>query len=223
MNKTKIEWCDYTWNPITGCKNNCWYCYARKMAVNDYYKKGFPNKFEPSFYRERLEEPLKIKKPSRIFVCSMADLFGDWVYNTWIRSILEVVEHCPQHTFMFLTKNPKRYEKFNFPKNCWLGVTVTGRGDWYNAASLHMLQRDNLKFISIEPILDVIDTSYFWLADWIILGGLTPKPVHKQKWIKDFFDVGKRIDSLCGRVSGSPVFMKNNLNWKGKLRQEYPE
>ena len=64
MNRTKIEWTDYTWNPITGCKHGCWYCYAKKLTQR--FKKVFPNGFEPTFYPERLKEPYKVKKPSKI-------------------------------------------------------------------------------------------------------------------------------------------------------------
>ena len=96
MNKSKIEWCDMTWNPVTECLHNCEYCYAEKIAkrfgdgwglerntrflempakpINPY-----PDKFNPSFHKYRLNEPTKIKKPQNVFVCSMADLFGEWI------------------------------------------------------------------------------------------------------------------------------------------------
>ena len=68
MQKTKIEWCDYTWNPVVGCKHGCSYCYARKISTR------FNGNFEPTFYPKRLNDKMP-KKPSKIFVCSMADLF----------------------------------------------------------------------------------------------------------------------------------------------------
>lgn len=75
MNKTKIEWTDYTWNPITGCLHGCDYCYARKIAER--FPKAFPQGFAPAFHQERLQEPIKLKKPSKIFTVSMGDMFGD--------------------------------------------------------------------------------------------------------------------------------------------------
>lgn len=215
MNRTKIEWCDYTWNPVVGCKNGCSYCYARKIYTRFNSPDGSFSDIK--VYEDRLYQPLKVKKPSIIFVGSMTDLFAQWM-NTehYVNRILDVIRECPRHTFIFLTKSPLGYKRIKkYPKNCWLGVTVTGVDDWRKTAALHTFKRDNLKFISIEPILDTIATGYFWLADWVILGGLTPKSVHKQKWIKDFLDLGKK--------SNVPVFMKKNLNWRGKLRQEFPK
>ncbi len=118
MNKTKIEWCDSTWNPVTGCLHGCEYCYAQKIAnrfgtinkmiesaaeegINldskyfsnpDYFSElneavrdengkiePYPTNFYPTLHKYRLDDPQKWKKPRTIFVCSMADLFGDWV------------------------------------------------------------------------------------------------------------------------------------------------
>jgi len=78
MNRTGIEWTDRTWNPVTGCKHNCEYCYARDLAetrLEDIY----PNGFQPTFWRDRIEQPLSKTKPCKIFVSSMGDLFGEWV------------------------------------------------------------------------------------------------------------------------------------------------
>ena len=134
MNKTKIDWCDMTWNPVTGCLHGCEYCYARRIAerfkcdnetfakkhinssTDDFicyegeYHCAFPFGFKPTLYMERLDEPQHIKKPHNIFVCSMADLFGDWVSDEWIQQVFKACEVAPQHNYLFLTKNPKRYE-----------------------------------------------------------------------------------------------------------------
>jgi len=158
MNKTKIEWADYTWNPVTGCLHGCPYCYARKTAENPFYHKAFPYKFEPHFYTERLNEPAKVKKPQTIFVCSMADLFGEWVPNLWIELIFAEIQKAKQHTYIFLTKNPSRYLKIPgtyFSKNLWFGTTVTGKGDIDRIYELQGLPEGN-KFISFEPLLAVI-------------------------------------------------------------------
>ena len=212
MNKTKIEWTEWTWNPVVGCQRGCHYCYARKIFQR-FHKS---NKFtDVRLYPERLEQPLRIKKPSKIFVGSMCDLFAEWTPIEYIKKVMEVVKQCPHHTFQFLTKSPFGYRRIKkYPKNCWLGITVTSNRDWGQAVRLVKVKRDNLKFISIEPILGKIDTSYFSLCDWVILGGLTPKPIHKQQWIKDFLYNNRKLNL--------PIFMKNNLNWRGKLRQEFP-
>ncbi len=95
MNKTKIEWCDYTWNPVTGCLHRCGdFCYAKKMAYRLKGRYGYPadEPFRPTFRPERIREPLEVKKSSKIFVVSMGDLFGDWVPSEWINSVLDTVE-----------------------------------------------------------------------------------------------------------------------------------
>lgn len=172
---TKIDWCDATWNPVTGCLHGCEYCYARKIAqrFGAHEKTGsllheleapyhetepmgdhmhrvgrmvpYPFDFAPTLHRYRLDEPQKWKKPRNIFVCSMADLFGEWVPMDWRIETLLACRQAPQHRYLFLTKNPTGYclwptEKHPlkdlpircdvedlYTDNMWLGVTYTGR------------------------------------------------------------------------------------------------
>ena len=104
MNKTKIEWCDYTINPIKGiCKHKCWYCYAKAM----YKRFGWDEKirYDPdAFY-----DVNKIPFGSKIFVGSTHDIFGEWVESEIIKIIISWTAIYPKHTFIFLTKNPRRY------------------------------------------------------------------------------------------------------------------
>ena len=130
MNKTKIDWCDSTWNPVTGCLHGCEYCYARgianrfgfgayepniaervliETAISAGKKIPYPFNFDPTFHKYRLNE-YQNKKGRNIFVCSMADLFGEWVPDEWIEDVFEACEKAPQHNYLFLTKNPFRYE-----------------------------------------------------------------------------------------------------------------
>ena len=146
--KTKIDWCDATWNPVTGCLHGCEYCYASRMAdrFGGFDPEGSPNwrifeeprtkaligrvdemqvkcdkrgrtvvapypfRFTPTFHAYRLDKPQHWKKPRTIFVCSMADLFGDWVPDEWIAEVFQACEAAPQHRYLFLTKNPARYD-----------------------------------------------------------------------------------------------------------------
>lgn len=205
--KTKIEWTDYTWNPVTGCKHGCPYCYARKIS-NRFY-----GNFEPTFHPERLKEPYNLKKPSKIFVVSMGDLFGDWVPITWIKEVIKVAEQNPQHTFQFLTKNPFRYTNFNFPKNCWLGTTVNTKDDEKRIPELNSMSGINKTFISFEPLLGEIN--YPPICSWIIIGAQTnPEIQPKKEWVQ------KLIDEAWKR--NIPVFLKDNLNWEEKIKQ-FPE
>ena len=129
MQRTKIEWCDSTWNPVTGCLHECEYCYARKIAhrfgfhasepdinervlfecpVSAGKKVPYPFDFQPTFHRYRLNDYIG-KKGRNIFVCSMADLFGKWVPDDWKIEVLEACKKAPQHNYIFLTKDPIGY------------------------------------------------------------------------------------------------------------------
>jgi protein gp37 len=170
MNKTKIDWADFTWNPVTGCwgpggtkekPNRCSYCYAVGVAKRFYeYGNERGDAFEPQFHPDRLSQPSQVKKPSKIFVCSMADLFGDWVPSFWINGVLATAMLAQHHTFQFLTKNPKRLREFNsWPANCWVGMTVTNQAD-ADERLPWLLQVDaSVRFVSHEPLLGPIDIS----------------------------------------------------------------
>ena len=140
MNKRKHDgdWWDFTWSPITGCLHGCTFgpyrtpCYAKTMAGR--FPKTFSNGFEPTFHPERLSEPARMKKPARIFVCSMSDLFQDPAvdpggrdgYSCWTRWVLQAITQAPQHTFLLLTKRPDNAIRFlPLPPNVWLGTTLT--------------------------------------------------------------------------------------------------
>ena len=122
------------------------------------------------------------------------------------------------YTFLFLTKFPERYAEFDFPKNCWLGVTVTNYDDLAKALSLKA--NNNFRFISFEPLLGDIQTIPYWV-DWIIVGAMTgsqaKKYQPKKEWIDKIIRQANRIDI--------PLFMKDNLQkvWGKKLIQEFPE
>lgn len=246
MNKSKIEWCDSTWNPVTGCLHNCNYCYARRIAnrfgdktdgVCDewhdlhtpFYKMNgrlnpYPYSFAPTFHRYRLDEPQKIKKPSKIFVCSMADLFGDWVPDEWIQEVFETCKKAPQHKYLFLTKNPKRLcelanmDKLPADNNFWYGSTVTSK----NSLRYPGRFKDNT-FLSIEPLLEPLDAGLgsFGNAKWIIIGAETgnrkDKIVPKREWIENIVEAAS--------ITRTPIFMKNSLKelMEDNFIQEWPE
>lgn len=118
--KTKIEWCDSTWSPVTGCSHvseGCRNCYAERIDRRQMMrgrKDGFrewtaPNaEYNVRLHPERLEWPLRWKKPRRVFVCSMADLFHEQVPDEYIAAVFGVMAACPQHTFQILTKREER-------------------------------------------------------------------------------------------------------------------
>jgi len=247
MNKTAIEWCDMTWNPVTGCYHNCPYCYARNITKRfggadkhigtlhtgtpecKLYELRYPARlkgkiapypfyFEPTFHRYRLDEPQRIKKPQNIFVCSMADLFGDWVPHEWIKAVFEACKKAPQHRYLFLTKNPKRYEQFidmPMPDNMWFGFSQTKRE--YIGFDTHPSWNT---FVSMEPLLERLEGAMPQGIDWVIIGAETGsrkrKIIPERLWIEE-------IVNDCRRI-GAPVFMKDSLAkiWGEPLIQEYP-
>ncbi len=251
MNNTKIDWCDSTWNPVTGCLHGCEYCYARNIAerfggevtgketvkritvkdgsiIWDLEKpicktdgkiSPYPCGFIPTFHRYKLDE-YRNKKGRNIFVCSMADLFGDWVPDSWLDEVFAACKKAPQHNYLFLTKNPKRYvELINntdfFVKstnNMWFGYSYTDKHSktWWNP--------DYNIFISVEPILEPIEAPK---CKWLIVGAETGKRkdrvIPERKWIE-------HIVESC-RNNKIPVFMKSSLApiWGDPLIQEFPE
>lgn len=202
MNKTKIDWADMTWNPVTGCLHGCEYCYARKIATR------FDGHFQPKIHYYRLNQPAEIKKPQTVFVCSMADLFGDWVPDEWISEVFGVCQEVPRHRYLFLTKNPKRYRILQsrglLPHEHWYGTTLTATGGEYFSHS------DYRTFISVEPLstrVDIDKRPQQVLPDWVIVGAETGnrknKVIPELSWIEN-------ILKTCV-MANVPIFMKESL------------
>jgi len=223
-----IDWARWTWNPVTGCRHNCPYCYARDIA-NRFY-----GHFNPQFHPERLSAPRNTKLPAKakedigyrnVFVCSMADLFGHWVPQEWIDQVLRVVGENPQWNFIFLTKNPRRYLEIpDWPANCWIGATADCQLRYNMAVEVFKkLQVKNVKFLSFEPLEEEIEVLVedFRHIDWVIIGGRSktarmPEAQPEWPWVE-------RIVSAA-RKTGVAIYYKPNLKIPpGKMAyKEYP-
>lgn len=255
MNNTKIDWCDMTWNPVTGCYHGCEYCYARKIArrfgngnnsghgchevnqkkVRSYHEAAhhtgpYPYGFDPTLYNNRLIEPARNKKSKTIFVCSMADLFGDWVPDEWIQKVFAACAAAPQHRYLFLTKNPARYvelvEKGFVPDSdqYLLGTSVTSPTDPYFWRTSQQQKAHFVRtFLSVEPMLE--DFGYGHeeserMPDWLIvgaeMGNRKGKIIPQKAWIDNLAD-------WC-KTWYIPIFMKESLrNLMGTdFLQEFP-
>lgn len=167
---TKIEWADYSWNPITGCEpisEGCKNCYAKRMANRFRGRFGYPkdNPFEPgTFHLDKLHAPLDCKKPGRWFVCSMGDLFHDNVNVHFIDRVWATMRIAPKHTFMVLTKRPenilkyyrirKEHEGFFESENIWIGVTAENQKTAEERIPILLDIPAAIRFVSIEPMLE---------------------------------------------------------------------
>ncbi len=180
MNKTKIEWTEETWNPTTGCTKvsaGCKNCYAEVMAnrLQAMRASGYENGFEFSIMPERLEQPLKKKKPTKYFVNSMSDLFHEEIPTEYLDRIFEVIAKTPQHIYQILTKRENRMfeyvSKRKIPKNIWLGVTVENKRSGLPRIDKLRTIKAAIKFLSIEPLLEDLGKINLQGIDWVIVGG----------------------------------------------------
>ena len=218
MQKTKIEWTDYVWNPIKGlCPVGCWYCYARKI-----YKRFH---MYPELYFDGLIPILSNKESRKIFVCSTIEMFHPNIPKEWRDVIFKIIgmEHNRKHTFQILTKFPQNIDR-PMPDNVWLGVTIN-KADVEGWRRIDHLQRQKakIKFISFEPLLGRLNAPFAvncYGINWAIFGRLTgygKKWDPKKEWIKMITDYFKH--------EGVRIFLKNNLNeiWGESLIQEFPD
>ena len=219
MSKSKIEWTGSTWNPITGCtkySDGCTNCYAEKMAnrLKNMGLKKYENSFNLTLHYENIEDPLFMKKPQTIFVCSMSDIFHKDVPDEFILKLFEVMNKAHWHTFQVLTKRAERIKELNdsitWTKNIWLGTTVESqkvihRIDYLRESGAY------IKFLSIEPLLTPINDLKLKNIDWVIVGGESgakARPMLKE-WVID-------IKNQCN-TQDVPFFFKQ---WGGKNKKK---
>jgi len=182
----------------------------------------------------RLGEPSKAKNPSRIFVGSMTDMMGMWWDLADIQVVADVCASNSRHTFLWLSKNPYRYGHIDsWPKNVWLGTTVTGKDDWHRVGELfeaahnygivspkRMRPRRANTFVSCEPLLGPAPSPIIMSGiDWIIIG---PRSKGRKYFQPDKEWLGTILDNA--ESLAIPVYMKKNLDPQGyEFRQEIPE
>jgi len=239
--KTKegIEWAGWSWNPVTGCRHGCSYCQARDIASR--FPERYPKGFEPHLRKDRLKAPQNTPIPDSknlvdrlVFTVSMGDLFGAWIKQSWIDSVLAAVRNAPPWwIFLFLTKNPKRYLTIDFPKNCWIGATADTQARADEALecffALHhgegVGERPPVLFLSLEPLLEKVDLSrevnvhtgsvpLVSALDWIIIGRQTGTRPKQPEW--------SWVELIMGqaRKNKLPVYFKPNLLIRPR---EYPD
>lgn len=245
-----IGWCDYTWNPVGGCRHGCrWQmpdgtitkCYAEAVAEG-LASSAYPDGFQEHYWHpERLMEPFKVEGMSRIFLDSMSDLMGHWVPPEQTREVLKVAGAAAWHTFQLLTKNAPRLLNFidEFPTNLWVGVSMpptffAGRSllseeqkERYLGNALTVLSRVRahgiVTWMSCEPLsFDVARMLGQW--EW----RNEPLPLD---WIvigaassgKTYYQPEPSwVADLLSMTDDIPVYMKSNLDWNPR-REEFPQ
>ena len=191
--KSKIEWTENTWNPVTGCtkiSDGCKNCYASRMAYrlesmgNSKYSKGF----EVALHDYCLEDPLQWKKPKLIFVNSMSDLFHEDIPLEFIQKVFRVMNKASWHVFQVLTKRTERLlavaEDLQWTENIWQGVTV--ESEKYRNRIDHLRKVPaQTKFISFEPLISDIKNIDLSGIDWAIVGGESGPSSRemKEEWV----------------------------------------
>jgi protein gp37 len=202
--RSAIEWTEATWNPVTGCSKvspGCAHCYAETLS----HRFGRTTKpWTPANAREnvttheeRLEQPMRWRRPRMIFVNSMSDLFHELVPLEFVRRVFDVMTSTERHTFQVLTKRPERAleiaDALEWPGNVWLGVSIENSRFTHRADVLREIPAA-IRFISAEPLLGSLFEPGPHKApldltriDWLIAGGESGpgyRPVHVE-WVRE--------------------------------------
>ena len=204
--KSKIEWTENTWNPTTGCtkvSEGCLNCYAERLSQR-LQKMGNPkyrNGFEVCEHEKYLDEPLKWKKPSMIFVDSMSDLFHEDISDEFIKKIFNTMNVAQHHVFQVLTKRIERLEalknELTFGDNIWLGVTVESSKYIQRINVLRKIPA-SVRFISFEPLLNDVGVLDLKNIDWAIVGGesgFNSRPMNEE-WVLNIKNQCETSDTL---------------------------
>ena len=220
---SKIEWTEMTWNPTVGCTKvspGCKNCYAEKMSerLQAMGTPGYENGFKLTVLANRLEDPLKRKKPTVYFVNSMSDLFHEDIPFEFIDQVFDTIRKADWHTFQILTKRADRlaeyFGKKRPPSNAWLGVSVEDRK--YGLPRIDHLRKVKaaVRFLSVEPLLEDIGELDLTSIHWVIVGGESgPKarPM-RSEWVES-------VQQQC-EEQGAAFFFKQWGGWgaDGKKR-----
>jgi protein gp37 len=232
-----ISWAAWSWNPVTGCLHGCGYCYARAIATSERYKASYPAGFTPLFHDERLTAPANTTIPvahrddpawRRVFVCSMADLYGRWVPGEWIEAVHDSMLASPAWEYLLLTKFPQRYVGLDMPPGAWLGTSVDEQKRVRIAEdAFRELGGVKVKWLSLEPLREPLKFTDLSMFDWVVIGAQTETYQPQDGVVPAFappFEWVARIVAQA-REAGCKVHMKPNLMHRPGMQplNEYPD
>lgn len=240
-----ISWAEWSWNPVTGCLHGCDYCYAREIANSNRAAATYPVGFTPLFHSERLDAPANTSIPMqyrdddhrpcgkgdckicayrRVFVCSMADLYGRWVPDEWIEKVHASMLRSPQWQYILLTKFPARYVGLELPDGAWVGTSVDEQKRVRLAQDAFAKLPDNvIKWLSLEPLREPLQFDDLSMFDWVVIGaqtastqpdGFHPAFAPEFDWVVDIY--------LKAREAGCQVHFKPNI-MDGKPGMRFPD
>ena len=217
MNNSKIEWTEFTWNPVTGCTKvspGCKHCYAESLArrLQTMQVNGYEKKFtEVRELPERLDQPKHRKSPTIYFVNSMSDLFHEKVSFRFIDRVLSVIRNTSHHTYQVLTKRPERMAQYfsqrEVPDNMWLGVSVENKKHGLPRIPILCKIRAKTRFLSIEPLLEDLGVIDLDGIHWVIVGG---ESGHKARPMDKRWVISIRKQCKAQKV---PFFFKQWGRW----------
>jgi protein gp37 len=226
---TSIEWTDATWNPVAGCavvSAGCTNCYAMRMAarlqaMGSGKYRGLTRKSGARHVwtgkircdHAALSVPFKWRRPTRVFVNSMSDLFHEDVPVSFIGDVWQVMEQTPRHTYQILTKRPRRMAEltgtsFKLLPNVWLGTSVEGP-EVIDRIDALRLAKAVIRFVSFEPLIGSVTTASLQGIDWAIIGGESGPRARSMDpvWVDE-------IEAKC-RAAGTAFFFKQ---WGGRRK-----
>lgn len=235
MNKTKIQWTEMTWNPITGCtkiSDGCLNCYAARMAkrLKAMGNPRYINEFAVTVHKDLLEVPLDIKQPKMIFVNSMSDLFHKDIPDDIIIKVFETMNKAHWHTFQVLTKRPERVLEMDqagllkWSPNIWMGTTVEN-DKYVDRIDKLRETKANIKFLSCEPLLGSLKVISLEEINWVIVGGESgPKSREmKKEWVLELKDLCEKDGvAFFFKQWGGVNKKKNGRLLDGKTYDGYP-
>lgn len=254
MAETQIEWTDATWNPVAGCtivSSGCTHCYAMEMArrleamgVAKYdgltRKSGKRAIWNGTVREDRdsLAIPQRWRKPRKIFVNSMSDLFHECVSNAFIAEVWRVMRATPWHSYQILTKRPERMAElltqaeWEVLPNVWLGTSVE---DAEVAHRIEHLRRAPaaIRFISFEPLIGPVGDIDLTDINWAIVGGESgrlARPI-KEEWIDEIHDLCSAFDTAFffkqwgtwGKDNKRRSKKANGRLYRGQIWDEMPQ
>ncbi len=216
VTRSRIEWTQHTWNPVTGCTNvspGCKHCYARIFAerLKAMGVPSYANGFAVTLQPDRLLEPLKRKTPTVYFVNSMSDLFHEQVPFAYVDKVFAVIDQASHHQFQILTKRADRMAEYfatrGVPNNAWLGVSVENRKHGAPRIAPLAKIKAGVRFLSVEPLIDDPGRLPLRGIHWVIVGGESgrgARPMNPE-WVR-------KIRDQCLKA-GIPFFFKQWGAW----------